>query len=94
MDHFLAQLDSIYDNAKEKLYGVAEMNLTEDDQLELENATTCSICLKDLNIEGLGPVVADHNHVSGNFRGAAHSWCNLQMKQEKHIIIYMHNAKG
>lgn len=38
--------------------------------------------------------VSDHCHVTGDFRGLAHSGCNLQAKLEKKIFVVMHNGMG
>ena len=36
--------------------------------------------------------VKDHCRYTGNFRGAAHSKCNLNYKVPKDIAIIIHNA--
>ena len=38
--------------------------------------------------------VRDHCHFTGAFRGAAHSWCNLQAKATYKIPVVMHNFRG
>jgi hypothetical protein len=38
--------------------------------------------------------VADHDHLTGQFRGAAHSYCNLNYKNPKFIPIFFHNLAG
>jgi hypothetical protein len=37
--------------------------------------------------------VKDHCHITGNFRGAAHSYCNLQAKNQKKLPVYFHGCK-
>jgi hypothetical protein len=32
--------------------------------------------------------------ISGHFRGASHSTCNLRAQQQKRMIVYFHNGKG
>ena len=39
----------------------------------------------------LGPKVYDHCHMTGNYRGAAHAVCNLQLRVRKTIPIFFHN---
>jgi hypothetical protein len=38
--------------------------------------------------------VADHDHLTGQFRGAAHSSCNLKYKNPRFIPIFFHNLAG
>ena len=37
---------------------------------------------------------ADHNHLTGDYRGAACNTCNLAMKLPRHLVIMFHNLKG
>ena len=36
----------------------------------------------------------DHNHATGEYRGAAHVGCNINKKRPKHIPIFFHNFRG
>jgi hypothetical protein len=38
--------------------------------------------------------VADHNHLTGKFQGAAHSICNLNYQNPRFIPIFFHNLGG
>ena len=38
--------------------------------------------------------VQDHDHLTGDYRGAAHSNCNLNYKVPRFIPIYFHNFSG
>ena len=54
---------------------------------------TCHICKKRI-INALHKV-ADHDHLTGKFRGAAHNGCNLNLNYEKlKIPVILHNYKG
>ena len=38
-----------------------------------------------------GARVADHDHITGKYRGAAHSACNLRMQLTKSVPVFFHN---
>ncbi|XP_048479424.1 uncharacterized protein LOC119694216 [Plutella xylostella] len=64
--------------------------LTENQEIEFQNAINCHICDNLL----LDDKVHDHDHVTGEFRGVAHSYCNLLLKQAFFIPIVFHNLSG
>ena len=65
------------------------MKLTEEE--EYQNADYCHICTKWLDDND---AVRDHCHVTGKFRGAAHSKCNLNYKLTYKIPVVFHNLRG
>ena len=50
----------------------------------------CAICAGSLK----GETVKDHNHLTGEFRGAAHNQCNLQYQLPKFAPVIFHNLSG
>ena len=38
--------------------------------------------------------VRDHCHVTGEYRGAAHSCCNLKIRTNYDVPVFVHNLKG
>ena len=64
-------------------------------QAEYDNATRCYLCrhefkkneLKELN-------VPDHDHITGEFLGAAHRKCNLERPVSFQIPEFFHNIRG
>ena len=74
----------------ETLLKIKPMKLTAEEERVFRSATLCSICQKPLT----GKRVRDHNHITGAFRGASHSYCNLNYKQSKRIPVIFHNLKN
>ncbi|XP_065681600.1 uncharacterized protein LOC136095231 [Hydra vulgaris] len=64
-----------------------KMIFTSKDKNNFDNAKICHICEKDLKEDR----VRDHSHITGKYRGAAHSDCNLQLKNPKFIPVLFHN---
>ena len=52
--------------------------------------TYCHICEGEL----LHDKVADHCHLTGKFRGAAHNKCNLEYRTPKFFPVIFHNLAG
>ena len=53
--------------------------MTPEDQKDFDEATHCYICHEWMGVDR----VRDHDHVSGIYRGAVHSECNLQFRLRK-----------
>lgn len=66
------------------------MDLSEEETKALREATLCHICHGELRND----TVRDHCHVTGKFRGAAHSYCNLNYRLRERIPVFFHNLKG
>ena len=52
--------------------------------------SNCAICKDPLT----GETVRDHDHLTGEFRGVAHSQCNLQHQLPKFLPVIVHNLSG
>ena len=68
------------------LRGVME----KDHWKEYFKKSNCTICKGPLT----GETVRDHDHLTGKFRGAAHSQCNLQYQLPKFVPVIFHNLSG
>lgn len=93
-DRFLQRLDEYMAIMKQHdLDFNHEMELSEDDEDNYSKATKCYLCdgpFQDFMIRGWDEKninvnlrkVKDHDHrkPGRNYRGAAHSWCNLQLR--------------
>ena len=66
----------------------------QDGQFEqFRNATHCYLCNK--SFDTTDKKVRDHCHLTGNYRGAAHSKCNLKCRNDRvNIDFFFHNRKG
>ena len=88
-----------------KREGKRILNMPEKDMLPLthgeqeahKNSRICHICKNQFerNPEKRGEwKVKDHCHYTGQYRGAAHSKCNLAYKLPKYIPVIFHNLSG
>ena len=69
------------------------MLLTATESQSFTTATICNICTKPLEVDK----VRDHCHITGNYRGADHSACNLLYRISKtgwKLPVVIHNLKG
>lgn len=74
------------------------MSLSSHEENKLKNAMDCHIFEQPIGADR----VRDHDHLTGKFRGAAHSQCNLQYKFRKgkkgisnfYIPVIAHNSRN
>ena len=66
------------------------MRITRKEEQDFQEATVCHICEDSLNNDK----VRDHCHLTGKYRGAAHSQCNLDYKLPKFYPVIFHNLSG
>jgi hypothetical protein len=78
-------LDEILDKATKPLM------MTEDDTTLFKLQSNCHICRKSIP---LCQKVRDHDHLTGEFRGAAHAECNLNLRLSDKIPVVFHNLKS
>ena len=68
------------------------INLTREQWTAFRNATHCHICEEPFKASDVR--VRDHCHLSGRFRGPAHTECNLNYKNAFYIPIAFLNLSG
>ena len=68
------------------------MIISKKEQTDFENAKSCHICTKEYNNKGVP--VRDHCHVTGKYRGSAHTNCNLSYRLTNKIYVIFHNLRG
>ena len=66
------------------------MRITRKEERDFQSETVCHICEKLLNNDK----VRDHCHLTGRYRGAAHSKCNLVYKLPDFYPVIFHNLSG
>lgn len=64
--------------------------LSAEQEMDYRNSTTCHICKLLL----LNDKVRDHDHITSEYRGAAHSHCNLMYRVCSFIPVVFHNLSG
>ena len=64
--------------------------MTNENEEIYNNSQICWICKEELNTDK----VRDHCHVTGKFREAAHSKCNLKLRIHRKLPIIFHNLQG
>ena len=71
------------------------MELTPQAEMKYTCTTTCHICDDEFTEDhDKGEKVRDHCHFTGEFRGAAHNICNLNLRTIKKIPVFFHNLGG
>ena len=69
------------------------MRMPQGDWLAFRAAETCHVCDKPLE----GDSVRDHCHITGKYRGAAHTTCNLKLRlspKTTAVPVVFHNLRG
>ncbi|RLU15728.1 hypothetical protein DMN91_011483, partial [Ooceraea biroi] len=90
---FVEQLKDLAHRVKAILSrNVPMKNLTRDECEKYNSATHCHICEKPFASDDTR--VCDHCHLTGRYRGPAHSNCNLNYKDSYTIPIVFHNLSG
>ena len=68
------------------------MIISEKEQFDFENVKSCHICNKEYRKRDVP--VRDHCHVTGKYRGSAHTNCNLSYRSTNKIYVIFHNLRG
>ena len=81
-----------------KTYFKIELEINLDTIPENYDQTTCWLCEKEFELKDVkeNPVVKDHCHLTGKFRGLAHNSCNLNTRKAHTSLvpILFHNFSG
>ena len=95
VDQLMESLQQIEKEVLPYQLEVKPMVMTEEQEAEFQAATHCYMC-EELFYEKEENwcKVRDHNHATGEYRGAAHFSCNLNKRRTTHIPVFFHNLRG
>ena len=94
-EHFVRSLKQLEDDLTEILCQVEPMCMTDEDKIEYDQADKCYICLEPFETDSttMGKC-ADHDHLNGEYVGAAHLICNLHRREVLRTVGFAHNFSG
>jgi len=93
--HFLRQLLALEEELSELLElecATPMIYSPNTEELFNQGKLSCHICHKIF--EDIREIVRDHDHITGEFIGHAHSICNLHRKEAHKIPVFCHNFSG
>ena len=93
---FIESLESDIKEIYNRFKFPKKMVMTSEDEIDYIKSTICHICEGELGDDEDKKYrkVRDHCHLTGKFRGAAHSICNLKYKIPKFYPVIFHNLSG
>ena len=70
------------------------LEITPQEEESFQQSKVCWLC--ECSFLDCGDKVRDHDHLTGKYRGAAHSKCNINVKQKQSsfVLIFFHNFSG
>ena len=72
---------------------VKPMNITEEQEAEFQASKQCYMCEEPFYEDSeKWHKVRDHNHATGEYRGAAHAACSLNKRRSTYIPVFFHNG--
>ena len=102
MDEFFSNLECEIEKIRNDLKNIRPLEMSKEDRDRHNTTDNCWVCdgpfrpYKDGDKHGLWKV-KDHDHITGEYRGAAHSKCNLLLRIEPYhtpIPVFFHNLKN
>ncbi|XP_055307001.1 uncharacterized protein LOC129572785 [Sitodiplosis mosellana] len=93
VDQFIERLLFLAENVVwPKIHEIEAMSLSEEEENDFQDADVCHICKKEFYFKSnMWNKVRDHCHLSGRYRGASHSECNLKFQISKSVPVVFHN---
>ena len=102
MDVFFQQLEDELEEIRNDLKNIRPLEMTPEDWYKHNTTDNCWICDGPFEDYSDGDThclwkVKDHDHITGEYPGAAHSKCNLLVRIEPYhtpIPVFFHNLKN
>ena len=92
---FLDYLLILEEKCKKIVFDDKRMVMDTADHQAFSASTKCFICGDVFDQSKLANrKVRDHDHITGKYRGAALSKCNLQFRKQHKLPIFFHNFRG
>lgn len=93
---FLKELEEICKIVKPFIDSPKPLKMTKKELIDFNNSQMCHICETIIdNNDDNNCKVRDHCHLTGKYRGSAHSNCNLNYSESlKRIPVFFHNFSG
>ncbi|XP_023314539.1 uncharacterized protein LOC111693627 [Trichogramma pretiosum] len=89
---FAQNLQDIADKVLEFFDNPKPMCFTSVEKVKFEKAEICHICKRGFTEKDIK--VRDHSHFTGEYRGAAHSKCNINYRDVRFVPVIFHNLSG
>lgn len=70
------------------------MSLTNEEWRDWFQADSCHFCGQGFTDPQEDPKVIDHDHITGGYRGASHSSCNVLARTPSFLPLLLHNGAG
>lgn len=89
---FANEMSRLAGEVDDILNDVKPLNMSLEDEVYFILSEECHICGE--RFKSLDDKVRDHSHLTGIYRGAAHSECNLKLQEARYIPIVFHNLSN
>eukprot|EP01048_Picozoa_sp_COSAG05_P018477 COSAG05_NODE_2710_length_2741_cov_1.654807_2_plen_702_part_01 len=94
VEHFITTILDVEKQLCKKIKAVEPMQMTAEQEHQFQCQKNCRFCEKELGNDR----VRDHDHLTGAYRGAAHSKCNIEEGKKRtrnyKVPVFFHNLKG
>jgi hypothetical protein len=92
IEDMVIELHRISSDCIEEMKKNQEMKMSNEDKKKFNNAFCCSICNEMFKPDD--KKCRDHDHRTGQFRGATHNKCNINYFTNRYLPVVFHNLRG